>query len=261
MKEIIASGRILFGICMAALGAANLASAHADEKVVSVFPWLPPGPTLAYITGTFLFVVGLAIAARFHPRLASILLGVFLFVCELHVQWHKAAHEPLDLGVRTTGFEVMVLCAAGLTLAGMFPDHHKPRKERSGTGGFLILGRYLFAISVLVFGTAHFLVGSHLAKTLPDWVPLRVLWPYAIGIVFVAAGLSIVVNWCDTLAATLLGVVFLLWFAILHLPHVISSGHPYQVNEWSSMFISLALCGASWIIATDSLRRCRGHVA
>ena len=260
MKGIIASGRILFGICIAALGAENLACAHADEKVVSVFPWLPPHPMLAYITGAFLFVVGLAIAARFHPRLASILLGAFLFVCELHVQWHKATQEPLDLGVRTTGFEVMALCAAGLTLAGMFSEHHKPRKER--TDGFLVAGRYLFAVSVLVFGTAHFLVGSHVARTIPEWVPLRVLWPYALGIAFVAAGLSIAVGWFDTLAATLLGVIFLLWFAILHLPHVINSGQAYyQVSEWSNMFIALALCGASWIIATDSLRRSHGHVA
>jgi uncharacterized membrane protein YphA (DoxX/SURF4 family) len=261
MKEIIASGRILFGICMAALGAENLACASAGEKVTSVFPWLPPQPVLVYTTGIFLLVVGLAIAARIHPRLASILLVVFLFVCELHVQWHKATHEPLDLGVRTTGFEVMALCAAGLTLAGMFRDHHKPRRERVRPDGLLTVGRYLFAISVLAFGTAHFLVGSHVAKTLPEWVPLRVLWPYASGFIFVAAGLSIALSWFETLAATILGIMFLLWFAALHLPHVIRSGQAYEVNEWSSMFIALGLCGASWIIATESLRRTHGHLA
>jgi uncharacterized membrane protein YphA (DoxX/SURF4 family) len=261
MKEIVLSGRILFGICMAALGAENVAVAHAEDKVMSVFPWLPAQPMLVYVTGAFLFVVGLAIAARVHPRLASILLVIFLFVCELHVQWHRAAYEPLDLGVRTTGFAVMALCAAGLTLAGMFRDHHRPRKERSRAGGLLMAGRYLFAISVLAFGTAQFLVGTHVAKTLPAWLPLRVLWPYAAGIVFMAAGLSIALGWFDTLAATLLGVMFLTWFAALHLPHVIGSRQPYQVYEWSNMFIALGLCGASWIIATESLRRSHGHLA
>lgn len=73
--------------------------------------------------------------------------------------------------------------------------------------------------------------------------------------------IALLLSWFDTLAATLLGVVFLVWFAALHLPHIINPGHPYQVNEWSSMFIALALCGASWIIATESLSRSHDHLA
>jgi uncharacterized membrane protein len=259
MKQIIASGRVLFGVCIAALGAENLASAHVHEKVMLVFPWLPAQPVLVYISGTFLFAVGLAIAARIYPRPAAILLAIFLFVCELHVQWYRASHEPLDLGIRTTGFEVMALCAAGVTLAGMFPDHRKPKKERSRT--LLILGRYLFVISVLAFGTAHLLVGSYVAHLLPEWIPLRLLWAYVAGILFVAAGLCIALGWFDTLAATLVGAMFLVWFAALHLPHVIRSGHPYQVSDWSNTFVALGLCGASWIIATESLERSHGHLA
>jgi uncharacterized membrane protein len=111
-----------------------------------------------------------------------------------------------------------------------------------------------FAISLLAFGVAHFLEGPHVASLVPAWIPLRLFWAYVTGMLFVAVGLSVVVGWFDTVAATLLGVMFLIWFAVVHLPHFLDPQHPYRVNEWSSMFIALGLCGASWIIATDTLK-------
>lgn len=70
--------------------------------------------------------------------------------------------------------------------------------------------------------------------------------------------IALLLSWFDTLVATLLGVVFLVWFGALHLPHIINPGRPYQ---WSSMFSALALCGASRIIAKESLSRSHGHLA
>ncbi|MGB7434790.1 MAG: DoxX family protein [Candidatus Acidiferrum sp.] len=254
MEKILGSGRILFALCMAALGAENLVCAHVQEKVLPVFPWLPPHPVLVYLAGLFLIAAGLAIAVGFRVRLASILLAIFLLVCELHVQSHRAAYTPLDLGVRTTVFEVAALCAAALTLAKMVSDRGESAERASVLDRMLLSGRYLFALALLVFGIAHFLVGPHVAKLIPAWIPIRLIWAYFTGVCFVVAGVSIAIRWRDSVCAALLGVMFLLWFVVLHLPRILSHESAYQLNEWSSLFVALGLCGASWIIALDSLR-------
>jgi hypothetical protein len=55
----------------------------------------------------------------------------------------------------------------------------------------------------------------------------------------------------DRLAAALLGVMFLLWFLVLHLPRVMSYPRSHDPDEWSSALIALAVCGASWILASS----------
>jgi hypothetical protein len=78
---------------------------------------------------------------------------------------------------------------------------------------------------------------------------------YFTGAAFVAAGLSMAAKQMDRLAATLLGTMFLLWFLLVHTPRVMSAPRSHDPNEWSSAFIALGMCGASWIIARDSLLR------
>ena len=52
----------------------------------------------------------------------------------------------------------------------------------------------------------------------------------------------------DTLKALAdLGVMFLLWVAVLHAPRVAT--HLHNGDEWSSAFVALAMCGASFIVA------------
>jgi uncharacterized membrane protein YphA (DoxX/SURF4 family) len=255
MEKIVASGRILFAICIVALGAENLVCARFKEAVLPVLPWLPPYPVLAYITGIFLTGVGLAIAAGIRVRMAAILLAIFLLVCEVLLQVPRAAAAPLDLSIRTTVFEVLSLCGAALTLAVSFPDPQNFQRRSTILDRFLSSGRYLFAVSSVVFGIAHFLIAPFIATLIPAWIPARLFWAYFTGGAFVAAGVSIAVGWLDALAAMLLGTMFLLWFLLLHTPRVLSAARSHNPNEWSSAFIALGMCGASWIIASDSLRR------
>jgi hypothetical protein len=65
-------------------------------------------------------------------------------------------------------------------------------------------------------------------------------------------GNSILTKKLDQWGAGLLGMMFFLWFVLLHAPRVASAylAHdPSVQNEWSSAFIALAMCGGSCIIA------------
>jgi hypothetical protein len=49
------------------------------------------------------------------------------------------------------------------------------------------------------------------------------------------------------LSGILLGMMFLLWVVLLHAPRVAMS--PHNGNEWTSEFVALAMCGASFVLA------------
>jgi uncharacterized membrane protein len=105
-----------------------------------------------------------------------------------------------------------------------------------------------------VFGIDHFLLLRFIASLIPAWFPGALFWAYFTGAAFVAAGISIAIKTMDRLAAVLLGTMFLLWFLFLHAPRLMSAPRSHNPNEWSSAFIALGMCGASWIMAGDSLR-------
>jgi hypothetical protein len=65
----------------------------------------------------------------------------------------------------------------------------------------------------------------------------------------VAAALAIATHIQARLAAILLGVMFLTWFSILHLPRVFAA--PHNGNEWSSAFVALAMAGAAFLLAAN----------
>lgn len=253
MEKIIARGRILFAIAITALGVENLVCAHVREVVLPVLPWLPPHAILGYATGIALIVPSLCIAAGIRPRSAAILLGIFLLVCVLVLLVPRAAAHPFDLSLRTVVFETLSFCAAALTLARSLPDGGDSQQAAGALDKFLKPGRYLFSISSVVFGISHFLVAPLIATLIPAWIPWRLFWAYFTGAAFVAAGLSIAAKRLDRLAATLLGTMFLLWFLLVHAPRVMGAQRIHNPNEWSSMFIALGMCGASWIIARDFL--------
>jgi hypothetical protein len=90
----------------------------------------------------------------------------------------------------------------------------------------------------------------YIEAVVPAWIPGHKFWTYGIGVALMAAGLAIVTRIRGRLAATLLSIMFGSWVFLVHSPRVAAS--PSNADEWSSLFIALACCGASWILR-DSL--------
>jgi uncharacterized membrane protein len=100
---------------------------------------------------------------------------------------------------------------------------------------------------MIVFGGQHFLSAQFVATLIPSWIPGHLFWVCFTGAGFIVAGLAIVAERLGRLAATWLGIMFLLWVALLHAPRVVAALH--NGNEWNSTFVALSLCGASFIVA------------
>ena len=123
------------------------------------------------------------------------------------------------------------------------------------------LGRTLLGISSAFFGLQYLHYGRFVGGLPPvppwtpggklaAWIPAHLFWVYFTGIGFIASSLAILTQIGARLAATMLGVMFLLWVLVLHAPRVAASLH--NGDEWSSLFVALALGGGAFVLARAS---------
>jgi uncharacterized membrane protein len=229
VNKLIRLGRYCFAIAFAAFGIQHFIYAKYATGIGP--PWIPGSPLRACLIGIALVVASIRIAINAKTRVTAMLLGFLLFLYFLFLYAPRLAANLHSPGPWTSGAEILALCGAAWALAG------SPAK----------LGRYLFAFTLTVFGVQHLLYARFVAALVPSWIPGHLFWAYALGIAFIATTLSIIANIKAHMAATLLGVMFLTWVFILHLPRVASA--PHNGNEWTSAFVALAMGGGAWITA------------
>jgi hypothetical protein len=250
MGKILTNGQLIFGIAITAYGVEDFFCAHLGLTVSGV-PWFSANPYVEYATGVVLLAAGLSIAANVRARLTATLLGILFLLYVLLFEIPQVAATPTSVGTRTVFFEALAMCASAWALAATLPGRPSGRWNRL-LDKLTASGPYLFGISSVVFGIDHFLVLGIIASLVPAWMHGGMFWAYFTGAAFVAAGISIIFKWKDEWGAGLLGLMFLLWFLLLHSPRVVAavrSHDPNSPDEWSSALIALAMCGGSWICA------------
>jgi hypothetical protein len=249
MGKIVALGQLLFGIAIAALGIENLVCVHFGLTDPGV-PWFPVNPIFGYINGIAVSAAGLCIAARFHSRLAATLLGCLFLGYVLFLEVPLVAANRGDWTAYGVLFEASALGGLAWTLVQTLPRGNSPWE--SALDKVTVSGPYLFAVSLVVFGSIHFVVARVIASLIPAWIPGSLFWAYLTGTAFIAAGISIAIRRLDQWAGFFLGVMFLLWVVVLHSPRVAADLH--NADEWSSAFIAFGMGGGSWIVASHARR-------
>jgi uncharacterized membrane protein len=227
-------GRYLFAIAIAAFGIQHFVYAKYAAGLGP--PWIPGSPLRACFMGAALVIAGVRIAANLKTRVSATLLGFLLLFYYLLLYVPRLAANVHDPGPWTSGAEILALCGAAWALCEALPG---------ATSN--LPGRFLFAITLIVFGVQHLLYGPFVATLIPSWIPGHLFFAYGVGIAFFGATLSILTNMQTRVAATLLGIMFFTWVFILHLPRVLAA--PHNGNEWTSMIVALAMSGSSWIVA------------
>jgi uncharacterized membrane protein YphA (DoxX/SURF4 family) len=242
-------GRILFAIGVAAFGAQYLLYGHYLGGLPPVPPWAPGGAIGAYVVGVFLIVAAVAIAAQWNTRLLAALVGALFLFCVVffHLQhFSDVLHKGTD---RTRALEPLALAAAAFVLAGTSPDlRAKSSAIHRITEISVKSARFVFAFTLVIFGWQHFEYAAYLATLVPTWLPFHLAWIYFTGTGFIVAGACIALKILGRLAAATLGLMFFLWVVTLHAPRVYASFH--NGDEWSSLFVALAMAGGSFFIAS-----------
>jgi uncharacterized membrane protein len=154
-----------------------------------------------------------------------------------------AAAAPL--GIPATVFWIYV-CASLLFLIGLIKILPELRQTR-GVDKVMPLGRLFFAIPMAVFGSEHFTLTANIVGIVPRWIPAHAFWVYLVGIAFLCAGVSIVVLVQARLAASLVGMTFLVFVFSIDMPAVVAN--PHNRFFWALMLRQTAFCGGALAFA------------
>lgn len=116
----------------------------------------------------------------------------------------------------------------------------------SGING-LRIARALYGVSLIFFGSAHFIDMKDTLSLIPAWLPGPAFWAYFTGGAFIAAGVAVLADRCARLAAFLsafqIGLfLFLVWVPIV----AVDSAGPFQ---WSETILNAVLLAAAWMVA------------
>jgi uncharacterized membrane protein len=247
MNGLVGTGRFFFAMAMVVFGIQTLAYTGVLAGLELVPEWVPAHMFWAYLTGIVLIAGGLGIAIE-NSAWAAALLTTLFALCLLLLHAPRIPSLLHDLVERTRAFETLAVCGGVLVLTGILAREDAALQGWNTAAGYAIeTGRWLFAISLAIFGLDHFQAARSVAALIWTWIPWHFFWAYFTGVCFVAAAVCIITRQLARPAVTLVGVMFFLWFVILHLPRV--AAHMSAKEEWNSAFVALALSGSAFLTA------------
>jgi uncharacterized membrane protein len=112
----------------------------------------------------------------------------------------------------------------------------------------LVAARWAFGLSAMVFGLAHLTNIGAIGHMIPGWMPFGGdVWAVVTGIAFILAGIAIVSEILDVVAARLLTLMLVVFSALALAPQLLAYAH-YQ-SSWGANAYNIAAIGAAWVLA------------
>jgi len=232
---VFAAGAILLGLV-------GLVSGDFAAPWQHVGPNVPFREPLAYLTAFVELAGGLALLWRRTARAGALALTAVFTVFTL-VWVLKILETRHDFDPTGNFFEEFSGLAAAAVLFAYFSPAGSPIARRES----------LVGLAPISFGIVHIYDMPGLLNWIPSWIPpSQMFWAYATTIGFFLAAVAILLRLVVPLAARLLtaeivGFELFVWFPKL-------AAGPHDHFNWAANAISVALCGAPWVIA-DSLTR------
>lgn len=117
--------------------------------------------------------------------------------------------------------------------------------------GLAVLGRVFAAASLATFGAEHFALSRQIMQVVPAWMPAPLFWTYGVGLCLFATAVSFVLGRQVRLSASLLGLMFFLFFVLLDVPAV--PANPRDRFTWALAARELFFATGAWALAASQL--------
>lgn len=245
-------GLYIYAAATIASGAVNLiwgAFAAGYQPIQAFGVTIPGERILADVFAVALVIGGALLLARGTVRIGAVVLALIYFI--FAVFWMpRLITAPQVLGYHVAVYagvldgvcqQLILAAAAALLYAASLGDAFRARTIAT-------VARWVFGLSSIDFGLAHWLGMAGTARLVPAWLPLGGnFWTGLTGICFLLAGIAILIGLLDALAAWLLGAMLLVFSAIVLAPMIFE--FPRVQNAWASNGYNLAAVGAAWVLA------------
>lgn len=137
--------------------------------------------------------------------------------------------------------------AGSLFLVGGLASARRSWSAAPGLGKLVALGPAFVAAPLATFGAEHMVVAKFVAQTIPAWIPGRLFWAYFVGAALIATAVSLIVRKHVRLSLTLLGVMFVLFVTLMHVPN--AAAHPSDRFLWAVALRDLSFGGGALAFA------------
>jgi uncharacterized membrane protein len=118
-----------------------------------------------------------------------------------------------------------------------------------------VLGRALVPVGLAMFGAEHLAAPRAVAQVVPKWMPGHLFWAYFVGFALFAAATSIALNRYARLAASLTGLMFVLFVLMIHVPNV--AANPKNRILWAVAVREIAFACGLFLFANRAPLVCR----
>jgi len=249
--RIASIGHAVFAVMMMVLGAVGF----FHPELVSLWNPVPVnGPAhelLIHLIAIIALATGAGLLVQRTAGIAASLLLTTLLLWLLLLRFPNFLVEPVFAACWSV-FPLLFMVAAAWVLYVWFASGWERTHLSfvSGKNG-LRIARFLYGLTLVFFGVAHFADVKDTVSLIPHWLPGHLFLAYFTGCAFIAAGLATLTGICARLAVTLSAIQIALFLFLVWIPIVAAgSKNPFQ---WSETILNAALCAGAWVM-TDSYR-------
>jgi uncharacterized membrane protein len=240
-ERMMVLGSTCFAAPLAVFGAEHIVSVRGIMQIVP--PWMPGRMFWAYFVGLALVAAAISIVFGRFVRMSMILLTIMflLFVAMIHIP--KAMQNPADRIAWTV-----------LTRDVGFAGGAAALSVKAGCSYVRVaVLRLVMSVSLIEFGVQHllhpeFAPGVPLIISTPSWVPLPTVWGYMVGLLLIAAGLAILLNWRASRAAAWAGGIMAMLTLCLYVPMFFGATNEITLGM-NAVADTLLFGGAAWLVA------------
>jgi uncharacterized membrane protein len=242
LDKIVALGPVFVAVPVAVFGTEHFT---ATKIIAGMVPgWIPGHLFWALFVGACLISAALSIAVRKYAGVAAALLGltILLFVLLIHIP--GIANTPASRLLWVVGLRDLAFSWGALSVAAAQTEPWKPQVRQR----VVSLARLFIGVPITFLGVEQFLhpelaPGVPLVKLTPSWIPGHAFWGYPTGVVFVVAGLCLMINRQARLAAMWLGLVILLLVLVIYLPILVVN--PSDIGDGLNYLMDTLLLSGS----------------
>ena len=247
LDRLILFGPLFYAAPLAAFGTEHFTQTQA---IASIVPrWIPGHLFWAYFVGACFIAAPLSIVTRIQARLSASLLALtfFLFVVLMDVPgWlqNPSNRFGLTLALRELSFS-----GGPLALAVSLSDDYRQR----GKQALLTIARYFVAIPVLFYSLEQFLHADHvpgvpLEPLTPQYIYGRAVWTYVAAVVYLVAGIPLLLGKKTRAAAAWVGLSVLFVELVVYVPIAIVQRASLD-NGLNYLGDTLMFCGTVLLLA------------
>ena len=246
LDKLILFGPLFYAVPIAAFGTEHFT---LTKGIASIVPaWIPWHVSWVLLVGACLIAAAFSLVTGIWVRLSSSLLALMFFLFVVLMDVPGCVRNPHNRFTIILAFRELSFGAGPLALAASLSQQQSPRAARAAA----TIARYFIAIPVLFYAIEQFLHADHvpgipLEMVTPAWLFGHSIWTYLTAVIYVIAGIPLLVGKRTRTAAGWIGLTVLFVIVVEYVP--IAVAERSSLEGLNYLFDTLMYCGTLLLLA------------